>query len=188
MHAHRNFQAGFSFSVRENWNSDDEPINWCAENMLIFFLDVLCRILQHNWIWTKLLLKGLKSHKWANKNIKTEFTKLQYELLYWSMNNITNCCHNQMLLSVDHLHWKNWSIWLAFYTRCMVEEFGKPITYYFSPHSLISTVQANCAQDVFMTVARSIFEDGINWGRVVALFHLAYRLIYQVKFSFHLLF
>ncbi|XP_048042146.1 uncharacterized protein zgc:153993 isoform X4 [Megalobrama amblycephala] len=30
-----------------------------------------------------------------------------------------------------------------------------------------------------MTVARSIFEDGINWGRVVALFHLAYRLIYQ---------
>ncbi|XP_048042143.1 apoptosis regulator BAX isoform X1 [Megalobrama amblycephala] len=44
---------------------------------------------------------------------------------------------------------------------------------------LISTVQANCAQDVFMTVARSIFEDGINWGRVVALFHLAYRLIYQ---------
>lgn len=51
----------------------------------------------------------------------------------------------------------------------------------FSPHSLISTVQANCAQDVFMTVARSIFEDGINWGRIVALFHLAYRLIYQVK-------
>uniref|UniRef100_A0A8C1LNG0 Apoptosis regulator BAX-like n=1 Tax=Cyprinus carpio TaxID=7962 RepID=A0A8C1LNG0_CYPCA len=43
---------------------------------------------------------------------------------------------------------------------------------------LISTVQANCAQDVFMTVARSIFEDGINWGRVVALFHLSYRLIY----------
>ncbi len=78
---------------------------------------------------------------------------------------------------------------LAFCTRCMVEEFGKPITYYFPPpHSLISTVQANCAQDVFMTVARSIFEDGINWGRVVALFHLAYRLIYQVKLSFHLFF
>lgn len=70
----------------------------------------------------------------------------------------------------------------------MVEEFGKPITYYVSPHSLISTVQANCAQDVFMTVARSIFEDGINWGRVVALFHLAYRIIYQVKLSFHLFF
>ncbi|XP_056318289.1 apoptosis regulator BAX [Danio aesculapii] len=44
---------------------------------------------------------------------------------------------------------------------------------------LISTVQSNCAQDVFMTVARSIFDDGINWGRVVALFHLAYRLIFQ---------
>ncbi|XP_051757656.1 apoptosis regulator BAX isoform X2 [Ctenopharyngodon idella] len=50
---------------------------------------------------------------------------------------------------------------------------------------LISTVQANCAQDVFMTVARSIFEDGINWGRVVALFHLAYRLIYQALTQNH---
>uniref|UniRef100_A0A3B1J1X1 Zgc:153993 n=1 Tax=Astyanax mexicanus TaxID=7994 RepID=A0A3B1J1X1_ASTMX len=44
---------------------------------------------------------------------------------------------------------------------------------------LISTVQANCAQDVFMTVARTIFTDGINWGRIVALFHLAYQLIYN---------
>ncbi|XP_016140019.1 apoptosis regulator BAX [Sinocyclocheilus grahami] len=50
---------------------------------------------------------------------------------------------------------------------------------------LIGTVQANCAQDVFMTVARSIFEDGINWGRVVALFHLAYRLIYQALTQNH---
>ncbi|XP_016392348.1 apoptosis regulator BAX-like isoform X2 [Sinocyclocheilus rhinocerous] len=50
---------------------------------------------------------------------------------------------------------------------------------------LISTVQANCAQDVFMTVARSIFEDGINWGRVMALFHLAYRLIYQALTQNH---
>lgn len=68
----------------------------------------------------------------------------------------------------------------------MVVEFGNPITYstLLFPHSLISTVQANCAQDVFMTVARSIFDDGINWGRVVALFHLAYRLIYMVKLSF----
>ncbi|TSL68261.1 Apoptosis regulator BAX [Bagarius yarrelli] len=44
---------------------------------------------------------------------------------------------------------------------------------------LINTVQANCAQEVFMTVARSIFSDGINWGRIVALFHLAYQLIYK---------
>ncbi|XP_067304380.1 apoptosis regulator BAX [Pseudorasbora parva] len=51
---------------------------------------------------------------------------------------------------------------------------------------LISTVQANCAQDVFMTVARSIFEDGINWGRVVALYHLAYRIIYQALTMNHL--
>ncbi|XP_051986268.1 apoptosis regulator BAX [Xyrauchen texanus] len=51
---------------------------------------------------------------------------------------------------------------------------------------LINTVEANCAQDVFMTVARSIFEDGINWGRVVALFHLAYRLIYKALTQNHL--
>ncbi|XP_030622517.1 apoptosis regulator BAX [Chanos chanos] len=51
---------------------------------------------------------------------------------------------------------------------------------------LINTVQANCAQDVFFTVASSIFEDGINWGRVVALFHLAYRLIYKALTQNHL--
>lgn len=31
-----------------------------------------------------------------------------------------------------------------------------------------------------MTVATRIFADGITWGRVVALFHLAYRLIHKV--------
>ncbi|CAL8404889.1 unnamed protein product [Boreogadus saida] len=45
--------------------------------------------------------------------------------------------------------------------------------------SLISQVQGNCVQDVFMKVAKSIFNDGITWGRVVALFHLAYKLIYK---------
>lgn len=50
----------------------------------------------------------------------------------------------------------------------------------FLPVRLINQVQSNCAQDIFMKVARSIFADGINWGRVVALFHLAYRLIYKV--------
>ncbi|KAM9826442.1 apoptosis regulator BAX isoform X2 [Syngnathus typhle] len=44
---------------------------------------------------------------------------------------------------------------------------------------LINQVQGNCARDIFMKVARNIFADGINWGRVVALFHLAYRLIYK---------
>ncbi|KAM9832262.1 apoptosis regulator BAX [Neosynchiropus ocellatus] len=45
---------------------------------------------------------------------------------------------------------------------------------------LVSRVnQSNCAQEVFMDVARGIFAEGINWGRVVALFHLAYRLIYR---------
>ncbi|XP_034381832.1 apoptosis regulator BAX [Cyclopterus lumpus] len=44
---------------------------------------------------------------------------------------------------------------------------------------LINQVQGNCAQEIFMKVATSIFTEGINWGRVVALFHLAYRLIYK---------
>lgn len=34
-----------------------------------------------------------------------------------------------------------------------------------------------------MTVAKRIFSDGINWGRIVALFHLAYQLIYRVRLS-----
>ncbi|XP_061836476.1 apoptosis regulator BAX [Nerophis lumbriciformis] len=44
---------------------------------------------------------------------------------------------------------------------------------------LINQIQEDCAQDIFMKVARNFFADGINWGRVVALFHLAYRLIYK---------
>ncbi|XP_018527575.1 apoptosis regulator BAX [Lates calcarifer] len=51
---------------------------------------------------------------------------------------------------------------------------------------LINQVQGNCAQDIFMKVARSIFADGINWGRVVALFHLAYRLIHKALTTNHL--
>ncbi|XP_029353976.1 apoptosis regulator BAX isoform X1 [Echeneis naucrates] len=51
---------------------------------------------------------------------------------------------------------------------------------------LINQVQGNCAQDIFMQVARSIFTDGINWGRVVALFHLAYRLIHKALTTNHI--
>lgn len=51
---------------------------------------------------------------------------------------------------------------------------------------LINQVQGNCAQDIFMQVARSIFSDGINWGRVVALFHLAFRLIHKALTTNHL--
>ncbi|KAM9826443.1 apoptosis regulator BAX isoform X3 [Syngnathus typhle] len=51
---------------------------------------------------------------------------------------------------------------------------------------LINQVQGNCARDIFMKVARNIFADGINWGRVVALFHLAYRLIYKALTTNHL--
>uniref|UniRef100_A0A3Q3FXT9 Zgc:153993 n=1 Tax=Kryptolebias marmoratus TaxID=37003 RepID=A0A3Q3FXT9_KRYMA len=51
---------------------------------------------------------------------------------------------------------------------------------------LINQVQVNCVKEVFMMVTRSIFVDGINWGRVVALFHLAYRLIYRALTTNHL--
>lgn len=51
---------------------------------------------------------------------------------------------------------------------------------------LVNQVEANCAQEIFMNVARSIFADGINWGRVVALFHLAYKLIYRAITTNHI--
>lgn len=51
--------------------------------------------------------------------------------------------------------------------------------------SLVSQVQGNCAQEIFMQVARRIFADGITWGRVVALFHLAYRLILKVTIQLY---
>ncbi|XP_066556682.1 apoptosis regulator BAX [Amia ocellicauda] len=44
---------------------------------------------------------------------------------------------------------------------------------------LIDTVEFDSAQDLFFTVARKIFDDGINWGRIVALFHFGYKLIYK---------
>ncbi|XP_060916870.1 apoptosis regulator BAX-like [Labrus mixtus] len=50
---------------------------------------------------------------------------------------------------------------------------------------LINQIPGNCAQGIFMKVARNIFADGINWGRVVALFYLAYRLIYKAITSNH---
>ncbi|XP_065808587.1 apoptosis regulator BAX-like [Labrus bergylta] len=50
---------------------------------------------------------------------------------------------------------------------------------------LINRVPGNCARGIFMKVARNIFADGINWGRVVALFHLAYRLIDKAITSNH---
>ncbi|XP_033488725.1 apoptosis regulator BAX-like [Epinephelus lanceolatus] len=50
---------------------------------------------------------------------------------------------------------------------------------------LINQIPSNCAQDIFMKVARSIFTDGINWGRVAALFSLAYRLIHKELITNH---
>ncbi|XP_029284436.1 apoptosis regulator BAX [Cottoperca gobio] len=51
---------------------------------------------------------------------------------------------------------------------------------------LVNQVQADCARHTLMQVAQRIFADGINWGRVVALFHLAYRLIHKALTTNHL--
>ncbi|XP_059927291.1 apoptosis regulator BAX [Gadus macrocephalus] len=52
--------------------------------------------------------------------------------------------------------------------------------------NLISQVQGNCVQDVFMKVAKSIFNDGITWGRVTCLFYLAYKFIYKALTMNHM--
>ncbi|XP_041737600.1 apoptosis regulator BAX-like [Coregonus clupeaformis] len=44
---------------------------------------------------------------------------------------------------------------------------------------LISEVQVNCIQDVLISVAKEIFTDGINWGRVASLNLLAYTFIHK---------
>ncbi|KAJ8349348.1 hypothetical protein SKAU_G00244780 [Synaphobranchus kaupii] len=44
---------------------------------------------------------------------------------------------------------------------------------------LIDNVDLDSVQDVFFSVARNIFSSDVNWGRVVAFFHFAYRLIYK---------
>ncbi|KAK2853405.1 hypothetical protein Q5P01_006066 [Channa striata] len=51
---------------------------------------------------------------------------------------------------------------------------------------LINQVQADCAYEVFMKVVRRLFAEGINFGRIVALFHLAYKLIYKALTTNHL--
>ncbi|XP_061563689.1 apoptosis regulator BAX-like [Cololabis saira] len=51
---------------------------------------------------------------------------------------------------------------------------------------LISQVGSNGAQDIFVEVAKNIFVKEINWGRVVVLFHLAYKLIYMALTTKHL--
>ncbi|KAJ8416187.1 hypothetical protein AAFF_G00382090 [Aldrovandia affinis] len=50
---------------------------------------------------------------------------------------------------------------------------------------LIDTIELDSVQDLFFTVARKIFSDGVNWGRVVALFHFAYKLIYKALTQNH---
>uniref|UniRef100_A0A673ZFF1 Bcl-2 Bcl-2 homology region 1-3 domain-containing protein n=1 Tax=Salmo trutta TaxID=8032 RepID=A0A673ZFF1_SALTR len=44
---------------------------------------------------------------------------------------------------------------------------------------LISEVPVYCIQDVFFGITKEIFTDGINSGRVAALYHLAYKLIHR---------
>ncbi|XP_042343274.1 apoptosis regulator BAX-like [Plectropomus leopardus] len=42
---------------------------------------------------------------------------------------------------------------------------------------LIKRVPDKCSEDIFMKTAKNIFADGINWGRVLALFQMAYIFI-----------
>ncbi|XP_045066627.1 apoptosis regulator BAX-like [Coregonus clupeaformis] len=44
---------------------------------------------------------------------------------------------------------------------------------------LISHVQVNCFQDLFISVAKELFRDGINWGKVASLYFLVYMLIHK---------
>uniref|UniRef100_A0A674CZY3 Bcl-2 Bcl-2 homology region 1-3 domain-containing protein n=1 Tax=Salmo trutta TaxID=8032 RepID=A0A674CZY3_SALTR len=44
---------------------------------------------------------------------------------------------------------------------------------------LISEVPVHCIQDVFFATTKEIFTDGINFGKVAALYHLAYKLIHR---------
>lgn len=50
------------------------------------------------------------------------------------------------------------------------------------PHSMIDQVQAYPPKEVFFRVATEMFSDGtFNWGRVVALFYFACRLVLKVS-------
>lgn len=85
-------------------------------------------------------------------------------------------CSNSYL-SFMLVHWRYkfapwWSIKIVHLYHSLISFFR-----------LVNQVQDNCAQDIFMKVVRRIFADGITWGRVVALFNLAYRLILKVTHS-----
>ena len=50
------------------------------------------------------------------------------------------------------------------------------------PFSMLNDTALQPSHDVFMRVAREIFSDGkFNWGRVVALFYFACRLVIKVR-------
>ena len=51
--------------------------------------------------------------------------------------------------------------------------------------SLIPKVPQGREEEVTMNVARGLFDDGIfNWGRVLGLFQLAYKVCKKVSSSF----
>lgn len=55
------------------------------------------------------------------------------------------------------------------------------IAEYFFPARMINNSGLSPTQDVFMKVAIEIFSDGkFSWGRVVALFYFACRLVIKV--------
>lgn len=51
-------------------------------------------------------------------------------------------------------------------------------------HRMIEQVQSNPPKEVFFRVATEMFADGnFNWGRVVALFYFACKLVLKVSDS-----
>ena len=47
--------------------------------------------------------------------------------------------------------------------------------------SLISQISPDAPKQTFMNVAKEIFSDGVyNWGRIVALFYFAYKMVVKV--------
>nr|XP_023682829.1 apoptosis regulator BAX-like isoform X1 [Paramormyrops kingsleyae] len=51
--------------------------------------------------------------------------------------------------------------------------------------NLINSIDSDSSKNVFFTVAKQIFSDDVTWGKVVALFHFAYKLVYKALTEKH---
>ncbi|XP_039271613.2 uncharacterized protein LOC120346045 [Styela clava] len=61
---------------------------------------------------------------------------------------------------------------------CALRDIGDQLAQDYDLNNLIDMVPIKSPKEIFMKVCRQMFDDGqFNWGRVVALFYFAYRLI-----------